>query len=123
MAFGAHADVTLGFAATKLFDDIVCPIHGMHYKMREGVDGQLHVKPNFGQFLREQSRREWWNANKTKSLLEIQCEVVDFLIEREKVIGFPKDEQGAEQKYLVPLLELRKRLDKLPVIDAEYLKE
>ncbi|MCL2743674.1 MAG: hypothetical protein FWE67_07470 [Planctomycetaceae bacterium] len=120
MAPGDRADVTLGDVAKELFEDIVCPIHGMPYKMRVGADGQLHTYPNFRTFLRGQSHREWWNVNKTKSLLELQCEVVDFLIEKEKEIGFHKDEQNAEQKYLMPLLEMRR---KLPIIKPEYLKD
>jgi len=123
MAPGQYRNVTLGDAAKWLFEEIVCPVsRGPKYRTRVGADGQQHPEPRFWdlpglEFNNDQTLRKWWDARKTKSLLEIQRETVNFLIEREKAIGFHPSEPNAEQKYLVPLLELRK---KLPMIRQDW---
>jgi hypothetical protein len=108
------AEVTLGIEARRLFDCIINPTN-RNYKWRFDKDGELRLRPSF---FYSKNIKEWYQKNRDKSLLEIQREVVDYYIQHETKIGFP--DKKSEQEYLVPLLELRR---KLPIIKSDFFND
>lgn len=77
---------------------------------RRGADGELHQRPHFmapGPF-DETTIDAWLDARRDRSLTEMQIEVLEWLIEQEKAIGF-SGEAGRED-YLVPLERQVERL-------------
>lgn len=107
--------VTLGNESMSLFKAIIDPTNA-NYKMREGKDGKLHTRPSFFFYKLHDKKIKIEDWLQNKSLREIQQDVVDFYIQHEKDVGFGNKED--EQTYLVPLLEMRK---KLPVIKQNFL--
>jgi hypothetical protein len=75
------------------------------YLLRRGMDMRDHDAPRY--FSRRNMTR-WWEERKSRSLREIQVEIVDWYIKRERAIGFPGPRD--EQLYLRPLLATRERL-------------
>jgi hypothetical protein len=104
----AVQEVTLGAEARRLFSTIIDPTNA-NYKMRPNKNGELCVRPSFFyNELNNKTIKTWYQKNHTKSLLEIQREVVDFYIQKEIEIGFP--DKASEKMYLTPLQELRTKL-------------
>jgi hypothetical protein len=109
-------EVTLGEEAQKLFENIIDPTN-VNYKFRHDKEGKSHVRSSFLSVkFKNKDRNDIKKWCQNKSLLEIQQEVVDFYIQREKKIGF--HEKDSEKIYLAPLLKIR---DKLPIIRTKYL--
>ncbi len=60
---------------------------------------------------------KWWEANKQRNLEDIQLESIEWLITKEKELGFLSPEQ--EKKVLEPLEEIRQRLLKKIAYNAK----
>jgi hypothetical protein len=59
-------------------------------------------------WISSENAKSWWEANKGRSLEEIQLDSVDYVIAKEKELGFINPEQ--EKKVLEPLEKIRSEL-------------
>jgi hypothetical protein len=87
---------------------------GMRYKDREGTDGKFHTHQGYFSKYYGDNRspraafKKWYKEHETKTLKEMQIEVLEWAIAREKAIGFPSEK--SKELYLIPL---ERELDEL----------
>jgi hypothetical protein len=80
------------------------------YKWRDGADGKEHVHRRYfatrycnGAWYSKDGIRKWWTEHERHSLKDMQIEALEWTIKREKVIGFPSDQD--RKRFLKPLEE------------------
>jgi hypothetical protein len=79
---------------------------------RTGADGRLHERPYFLKtaLFDRRSVKSWLDARRDKSLEEIQVEALRWLIQQERQIGFPSEQD--KQRYLYPLERQLARIER-----------
>jgi hypothetical protein len=112
VAFVCRLPADVGLACFTIIEGMVYGLPGDYRGSlhREGADGQLHERVLFAKpaMFDPNSAEAWLDAREDKSLTEIQVEALEWLIEQEKQIGFPTEED--RELYLYPLERQRDRL-------------
>lgn len=105
---------TVGEACFMIINDQI-DIIGMTYKGRIGKDGKDHTYVGYfeqfcsGAWFTKDGIERWWKENQDKSLREMQIQVLQWKIENEKKIGFPKAKD--KENYLHPLVAKLRELE------------
>lgn len=97
---------SVGTVCLNIVEDQV-DIAGTRYKDRIGADGKYHL--SWGYFSkyyaanrsRSAAFKQWYEEHENKTVKEMQIEALEWAIEREKAIGFPREKD--KEWYLIPL--------------------
>ena len=105
VAFRRVIPHTVGLACYCIVEDVIYNLpedyRGSFY--RKGGDGEMHERPRFlapGIF-DEDTVEAWLRVRHDKTLTELQIEALEWLIDKEKNIGFPTERD--REKFLLPL--------------------
>ena len=113
------SDFTVGEVCYMIIRRQIEPTDRSGYKARHGSEGNSHTMPYYfnsfcksGQTRKDQVSR-WWAGHHDKTILEMQIEALEWTIQEETQIGFPRPRD--RELYLDPLVrklaELKKEIN------------
>jgi hypothetical protein len=112
-SYSVYYDHSVGEVCLQIIEQQV-DLVGMNYKARKGADGKWHgFSSYFSKYYvaggnQRSALKKWYDGHETKTLKEMQIEVLEWRIEHEKAIGFPGEDE--KEHYLI---RLERRLDDL----------
>ena len=98
---------SIGHMCQKVIEDIFDPVHRL-YKVRERGNGKVQAgQTYFSWYLTDKNMAlQWWESHKTKTRIEIQTEIRDWHIQRERKFGFDSKE---DEERILKLIDTRFR--------------